>query len=135
MIDILEIPGTNQSVSGEIIRGVTGEDVEFGQVVYLGSDSKWYKAAAVYGKCPAMGMVVNTTLSGLTSLILLRGFARNDSWEFGTDIGNNLYLNDAVAGELTANAPNNGYNQIIGTFFLERYIPMMRVIYFNPVMI
>ena len=102
---------TNQSYSGIIESGIVGENVVFGDVLYLKfSDGKWWKAKAdAYTTTPAMRMALATISANGAGLMMIQGNIRYDSWSFGA---NKVYLSATTAGAITTTQPSTTGNQI-----------------------
>ena len=90
---------SNQTYYGVYDTGTVGENVSFGDVLYLKlSDQKWWKAKAdAYATTPAQRMALGTISANASGSLLIEGRVRNDSWTF-TDA--NVYLSAATAGAM-----------------------------------
>ena len=92
----------NLTVSGKTASGTVGENVTFGQMLYLKSDGKYWKADASSTATMTIVAMAAQAISGDGSgSILLEGYARNDSWDA-------LTIGAAIWGSETAGA----YSQI-----------------------
>lgn len=103
------------TVSGQTMSLTAGENVVFGDVVYIKSDGKMWKADAnAAGLFPANYMATATILADAAGVFLRSGFARNDAWSW--TVGGKIYLSTA-AGGMTQTAPSATDNcvQILGT--------------------
>lgn len=110
-IQITAALATNQSYVGVIETGTVGENVAFGDVLYLKfSDGKWWKAnASGYTKTPAVRMALATITANNSGSLLVEGYVRYDSWSFAT---NKVYLSATTAGAITTTQPSTTGNQI-----------------------
>lgn len=126
-IDINNALSTNLSYSGLIETAAVGENVVFGDVLYLKfSDGKWWKAKAdAYATTPAQRMALASISASASGTLLIQGNVRNDAW---TLAANKVYLSAATAGAITTTAPSTAGNQIqtLGT------AKNADVLYFNP---
>lgn len=114
------------SVSGTTIAIAAGENLAFGNAVYIKSDGKaWLADANAAGLFPADGMATGTVTTGNTATILLSGLARNDAWAWTA--GSKLYLS-TTAGAMTHTAPSatDDCIQVVG-----RAISATKIL-FNP---
>ena len=104
---------TNGEYDGEVIEGTAGENLTRGQVVYLKSDGKYWKAKGdAAATMPAIGLVTNTTVAtDATGLFLLRGLFRYSIWTFATP-GEQLYVSGATAGLITSTKPVGSGKQV-----------------------
>lgn len=102
---------TNQSYSGLIESGTVGENVVFGDVLYLKfSDGKWWKAKAdAYSTTPATRMALASISANASGLLLIEGNIRYDSWTFAA---NKVYLSAATSGAITTTQPSATGNKI-----------------------
>ena len=110
-LDLTTSLSANQSYQGVTESGVVGENVAFGDVLYLKfSDGKWWKAKAdAYSTTPATRMSLATITANNTGTILIEGNVRFDSWSFAA---NKVYLSAATAGSITTTQPSTTGNQI-----------------------
>jgi hypothetical protein len=126
-IDINNALSTNLSYSGLIETSAVGENVVFGDVLYLKfSDGKWWKAKAdAYATTPAQRMALASISANASGTLLIQGNVRNDAWNL---TANKVYLSAATAGAITTTAPSTAGNQIqtLGT------AKNADVLYFNP---
>jgi len=92
--------------SGDVISGIdAGEDIAWGQPVFIASDGKWDEADAnAAGEFPAIGIAVACPGGGgfpcqdteeLT--VLVRGVLRFDTWTWAT-VGGKIYLSETPCG-------------------------------------
>ena len=103
--------GSNQTYSGIIESGTVGENVVFGDVLYLKfSDGKWWKAKAdAYATTPAVRMAMASISANASGVLLIEGNVRYDSWSLATS---NVWLSAATAGAVTTTQPSTTGNQI-----------------------
>lgn len=124
----LTAPATNQTGSGIRSSFTAGEALVFGNLVYMKSDGKvWKAAASSITTTPVMGMCMGTVSAEGSADILLSGRVYNSSWSLGTG-GNVLYLGTS-AGGFSSVAPSGvtGYVvQVIGV------VLSATTIYLNP---
>jgi hypothetical protein len=113
-LSLTAVPGSDVTANGLIISLTAGENLAFGDVVYLKSDGLVWKAdadgSATY---PCMGMATATITSSNAGNILLHGIARNDAWAW--TVGGIVYLS-TTAGALTQTQPSATDNviQVLG---------------------
>ena len=112
-LDLEETLGTDHTWSGITCAGVAGDDVAFGQLLYLSStDGRWEKADAdaVGTTSPMLGICLTTSASdGGAIVLLLIGFFRDDTYT--VTVGAPVYVS-CTAGEITATAPVGAGDQI-----------------------
>lgn len=103
--------GSNLSYSGLIESGTVGENVVFGDVLYLKfSDGKWWKAlATAYTTTPVARMAMASISANASGTLLIEGNVRNDSWALAA---NKVYLSAATSGAITTTQPATTGNQI-----------------------
>lgn len=120
-------PAVNLTVSGDIFPDIVGENVIFGDVLYLKSDGKWWKSnASAVGTMPVAAMATATILANNSGNLLLRGFARNDAWAWATIGG--LIFASTTAGTLSQTKPSLTTQQVQIVGFAKS----ATVIFFNP---
>lgn len=126
-IDINNALSTNLSYSGLIETATVGENVVFGEVLYLKfSDGKWWKAKAdAYATTPAQRMALASISASASGTLLIQGNVRNDSWSLAA---NKVYLSAATAGAITTTAPSTTGNQIQALGVAKTSTKL----YFNP---
>ena len=110
-IDVSVTLGSNSTYSGIIETGTVGENVVFGDVLYLKfSDGKWWKAKAdAYATTPGVRMAMASISANASGVLLIEGNVRYDSWSFAA---NKVYLSAATAGSATTTQPSTTGNQI-----------------------
>jgi hypothetical protein len=85
------------TVSGVLHPFIAGENLTFGDQIYIATDGLAWKADAnVSGKFPADGMAATTITAGTSGDILFLGLARLDTWTWTT--GSLLYLSPSSGG-------------------------------------
>lgn len=107
-------PSTNLSASGNIFLATAGENLAFGDIVYIKSDGKLWKADADASTLfPAQFMAIATISADAVGKFLHTGFARNNSWTW--TVGGPVYLS-TTAGGITQTAPSGSGNciQVLG---------------------
>jgi len=103
-------PSSDLSGSGSKVTATAGENLAFGEICYLKSDGKLWKAdASAVGTMPVLFMAMATILADADGVFLKQGFARDDSWTW--TVGASLYASE-TAGEMTETAPST-LNSII----------------------
>jgi hypothetical protein len=117
-LDMSAALASNQSYVGIYETATVGENVSFGDVLYLDwTTKKWYKAKADSAThTPAQRMAMASITANNSGVLLIEGFVRYDTWSFG---GNAAYLSAATAGAITTTRPSTTGNQIqrLGTAF------------------
>jgi len=108
----LTSPSLSLNASGVIFTGTAGEYLTFGDIVYLKSDGKYWKAKGdVYSTAAVVGMAAATIGINTSGNFLQLGIARNDSWNW--TIGDKLYLSVTTGGTMTQTAPTADTNQLV----------------------
>ncbi|MEE9574315.1 MAG: hypothetical protein V3W20_14765 [Candidatus Neomarinimicrobiota bacterium] len=111
-IFIDNLPPTNNSACGRIMSLQIGEDVEFGDTLYMKDDFKLWKQYAIAGSQRlTVAMAVENGSADDYIPVLMNGFIRNDSWDFTK--GEKIYI-DSTAGLITQIAPIGTINEVIG---------------------
>ena len=102
--------GTDHTASGIIASMTVGEDVVFGDNLYLKSDGKlWKSDADASTTMPVCAMAIATIAADGSGNVLLYGFARDDTWDW--TVGGLIY-GSCTAGELTQTAPSGSGDQV-----------------------
>ena len=121
-----ETPDSDHTAHGIKCNFTAGENVVFGNVCYVKSDGKMWKAdadAEATSYCVAIALAtINADASGS---FLLIGIARDDTWNW--TVGSPIYLS-TTAGELTQTAPS-GSGDIVQILGIATHADRM---YFNP---
>lgn len=118
--------GTDHTASGIKFTDTAGENLVFGDVCYLKSDGKWWKADAdAASTMPAQAIAIATIVADADGEFLLQGFARDDTWNW--TIGGLIYAS-ATAGGLTQTIPSGAADviQVVGCAITAD------IIFFNP---
>jgi len=87
IIELNDSLGLNTTYEGLTTDDIVGESVVFGDLLYMKSDGKWWKASnavASSAEFPVQGMAVATISVDTSGKILLYGTVRNDTWSFAT---------------------------------------------------
>jgi hypothetical protein len=94
-----------------------GEELEFGDFVYINSDSKMWKADASDSTSVAMpvfAMAAESISADSTGCFLIEGFARDDSWNWTVGGKDGIIWGSTVAGAGTQTPPT-GAGQVVQT--------------------
>ena len=104
------IPGSDHEAIGEISSWTMGENVVFGDVLYIKTDGELGKSDADGTATMAViCMSIATTVSGSSGEILLSGFVRDDTYTFS--IGGDVFAS-TTAGGVTQTAPVGSGDQV-----------------------
>ena len=110
---ILATPGSSLTANGTLITVTAGENLVFGDVVYIKSDGKYWKARAdASTTVPVVGMSLGSISANASGNILQSGLVRNDSWSWST-VGGQIWLSVSTAGAITQTKPSATGNQLI----------------------
>lgn len=124
---ILTTPSSTTQVAGVRMSLTAGETMSFGEVGYIKSDSKIWKAdASVIGTAPAIAICADSSIiANASGYYMFSGIARKDIWTWTP--GGIIYLS-VTGGAMTQTAPTatDEVIQVLG-FALSA-----TVIYFNP---
>jgi hypothetical protein len=124
--DIISSP-SGISYSGIKTNFVFGESIDFGDVLYVGSDSLLYKANALTGSTlPGMYLALESGVSGDTKEVMINGFVDCDKWNF--NIGQLLYCS-LISGSVTQNLDDlniGDFVQVLGIAIKNK------TVHFNP---
>lgn len=119
-------PGT-ASYSGIHSVDTVGESVSFGDVLYLKSDSKYWKALGTNSSStyPAVVMALGSGIANAQVHLLHIGFVKLNAWSLS--IGN-IYLSSSTSGAFVQAQPSATGNivQILG------YAKASNIMLFNP---
>lgn len=124
---ILSSPSSDHSYSGTTISATAGEAVAIGDVCYLKSDGKFWKADAD-AESSSDGMLSMATAAisaDASGVFLLKGLYRDDTWSWTT--GSKLYIS-TTPGNPTATAPSETGDIVR----LVGYAYTADIVYFNP---
>jgi len=106
---------------------VAGENLVFGEAVYIGNDGKVWKAKAdSAATMPCAALAVGSISADDIGEFLLFQFLRDDSWSWV--IGGSLYVDKTTAGVLTQIEPGDtgAQVQVVGKAIATN------IIYFSP---
>jgi hypothetical protein len=108
--DLDPTPDTDHSVSGFTASMQVGEAVVFGDLLYMKSDGKLWKADAdAATTMPGMYMAAATIGANGTGSVLIQGFARDDTWVW--TVGGLVYASTTLGG-MTQTAPSGTGDQV-----------------------
>lgn len=118
------MPDANKKANGDIISLNDFTTHNFGELVYLASDGKAYKAdASSTATLPAVAMVADDSAH---SYFLLRGYIRNDDWDTLT-IGKEVWAS-TTAGGITQVKPTGAGESVQSVGFAVG----AKTIFFDP---
>jgi len=116
----------NTTASGTLINATAGENLSAGDICYLKSDGKYWKANATSSSTmPACVMATQAISANTTGKFLIQGYWKNTS--LSLTIGGLIYMS-TTSGGITQTAPNATGNQIQ----VLGYATASDTIYFNP---
>ncbi len=117
---------TDNSAQGDIVTDiVAGESLAFGNIVYLKSDGKWWKATnTAIATTGLIGFVLESKSADEATKVLLRGFVRDD--DYALTVGGVIYLGASGAITQTAPSTEDYVIQVLG------YALHADRLYFNP---
>lgn len=104
-------PATDDTATGTVVQGTAGEALTYGQVVYLHSSGKYYKASgSSAATMPCIAVALGSISADATGSFLLNGYLRDDgsSWT----VGGLIYVSASTAGAITQTIPIGSGNQI-----------------------
>ncbi len=112
----------NLGWTGQAMTGTAGENLVLGDIVYLKSDGKYWKAKANSNTTmPAVGIATGSITADASGTILTQGTIRNDSWTWTTGgqasaSAGLVWVSDATAGLATQTKPSasSSYVQLVG---------------------
>jgi len=110
------IPLRSVDANGTFKTVTAGENLVFGNLVYLKSDGKFWKALGDnVATTPCIGVATASISTNSTGDILLFGVIKNTSWNW--TIGGAIYLSVSTGGAMTQTKPSVAGNQLqfIGT--------------------
>ena len=88
---------SNQTVAGMTSTNTAGQNLTFGQLVYMKSDGKMWKADAdATTTTPAIAMAAENISANASGTFLRVGWARDDSWTW--TVGGRLYVSVTAGG-------------------------------------
>ncbi len=113
--------------NGISYSGTAGENLVIGDLTYIKSDGKMWKAKAESTSTMECTMVSTGTISSNASgIFFLHGVFRNDAWNW--TVGGKLYVSAGTAGLITQTKPATTGNQVQ----IVGYALSADEIYFNP---
>jgi hypothetical protein len=105
--------GVDLTAHGDIFPDTVGENVVFGNILYLESDGKWWKADATQATTmPCTAMAIATILADATGNLLSRGFVRNDAWNWTIGATSGLIYASTTPGAPSQTAPSLSGEQV-----------------------
>lgn len=105
-----DAPTSDHTVSGLTSDMTVGESVVFGDLLYMKSDGKLWKADAnAAATMPGMYMAAATIAANNAGSVLLQGFARDDTWAW--TVGGLVYASGTL-GAMTQTAPSASGDQV-----------------------
>jgi len=105
------VQSTDHTFDGDYFVGQAGENLVFGNFIYLKSDGKWWKAnATAAATMPGMAMAIATINADANGNLLKRGFVRDDTWTWATK-GALLWAGE-TAGTITLTQPSDVGDQV-----------------------
>jgi hypothetical protein len=103
-------PASDVTATGLRESIIPGESVAFGNLLYLKSDGKFWKADAdAAATMPGMRLALETKDADAACKVLVLGRARDDSWNW--TVGGLIYAS-TTAGALTQTAPSGTGDQV-----------------------
>jgi len=102
---------SDHSYSGFILTLIAGENIVFGEVVYMNFTDKEVKKAKADSATtvPAIGIALEDKGDGQACLILIMGYIRDDDYNF---TATEVYLSDGTAGDMLSAAPGDSGDQV-----------------------
>ncbi|OYT15980.1 MAG: hypothetical protein B7C24_10055 [Bacteroidetes bacterium 4572_77] len=108
--DLAPVFASDHGYDGFTSTMTVGENVVFGDVLYLKSDGKYWKADAdADTTMPVTAVAVATILADASGKVMHYGYARDDSWAW--TVGGILYTS-TTAGGITETAPSGSGDQV-----------------------
>lgn len=120
-------PSSSGNYSGILVNATAGENVALGDICYIKSDGKLWKAKGdASSTMPGLAVSTGTISASATGLFLLNGTINDTSWSW--TVGGAIYVSAATGGASTQTAPSTSGNQVqkIG------YALSANVMYFSP---
>jgi hypothetical protein len=104
-------PASDQTGNGVTGTFTAGESLSFGDICYVKSDGKMWKADAnASTTMPVVMMALGSISADASGSFLAFGIARNDAWNW--TVGGALYASAATTGALTQTAPSGSGDQV-----------------------
>jgi len=108
--DLAPISASDHGYDGFTATMTVGENVVFGDALYLKSDGKYWKIDAdASTTMPCTAMAVATILADASGKVMHYGYARDDSWAW--TVGGMIYAS-TTSGALTQTAPSGSGDQV-----------------------
>jgi len=110
-------PSADHTASGTTQSVTVGEAVVFGDLLYIKSDGKWWKADAdAAATMPGLRMALASADADAACSTLVMGLVRDDTWDW--TVGGIIYAS-ATAGGLTQTAPSGSADivQVVGVAY------------------
>lgn len=125
VLRINSLTSDNTAVGDVVTDIVAGENLVFGNIVYLKSDGKWWKAVnTAIATTGLIGFVMESKSADQAVKVMLRGFVRDDDYSF--TVGGAVYLGGSGAVTQTAPSTEDYVIQVLGfAIHADRF-------YFNP---
>jgi hypothetical protein len=109
-LGLVNAPSSDQTGSGLITTDTVGENVAIGELLYMKSDGKWWKANATNTTAmPCAGLAMEAKNADQDCKILLLGFFRKDAWNW--TVGGLIYVS-TTSGAPTQTIPSTTGNQV-----------------------
>lgn len=103
-------PAANTTATGDVSSETVGEDVVFGELLYLKADGKWWKAdASTAATMPGLRVALAAISANNAGILLSAGVIRDDSWAWS--IGGIMYAS-TTGGDFTQAVPSGAGEQI-----------------------
>jgi len=119
-------PTSDHTANGLKTTDTVGENVVFGDLLYMKSDGKYWKADADQASLmPGVVMALETILADAAGALLHKGYVRDDTWSWTP--GDILYAGN-TAGSLQVPAPSGSGDQVQ----IVGYAVTADIIFFNP---
>jgi hypothetical protein len=123
----LAIPSADGGYSGLLMTATAGENLSFGNLCYLKSDGKYWKAnASAASTMPGVVMALGSVSADASGSFLTQGMIREDDWNW-TTVGAMIWAGE-TAGTVTTTRPSDAGDQVQG---IGRVVNA-DVIYFMP---
>lgn len=131
-IDLLNLPTVNNTGWGIETTDMVGENVDPGEICYMGADGKYYLTDAdAAASMPAKVMAMETILADAEGRLLHIGYFRHDAWTWAWVAGEgNLLFADVNPGAMVQFAAKpagaGDQVQVVG------YVVTADIAFFNP---
>ena len=128
-IELEETLGSDHTATGIVIDGITaGENVDFPNLCYFKSDSKFWKAKAdaVATTDGELAIALETITAENTGKFLKTGYIRDETWTF--TVADKLFVDDTTAGAITKTRPADMGDQVR----IVGYAHTAKIIWFQP---